>query len=586
MHTKLSFLRSRKHKSAGGFNDLFHKFGGGEAIRRLRHFDHAALEGGAPPRHPYFLESPPHSIRHVWDRLLPHKSPPLGEDDLPKCHEMVNDVRIAIVAGHGYKTMRAQASYAAWGRCVPASRITYYSEEDVGDILGKGIEGFRGIPSELVHVLNETAESLPFHLLPIQNNECGGMREKRQLSNWLLVVGVDTFINLANLDVAITELASAHESDGPPVLAGEVLTYHPSEKQKFVSLAGGILMNRAAVKQGLCKVNYAKGGNCYVEETSNQAVGVADCLERVIGKKLVYTDDNRFNAYFGTQTISDETEVRSPAVDRVDDYVSVGYLDPPSQLTLGGIARVDRNLYDGLLDLGHHESLSVDDIFVMTITGQSVEWRARAVRDSWFRWANSGRNGTARFFSEAQNSELNTVPLNEAKKGHAGSAKIQMILEWTYQNELYRPYPNDKILKYKWFVMTDDDTYIRFPRLVRFLGHYDSRVPTYMGRCQYKTVLGGPGIVLSAAAMVRLREAFLDKDKHRPGASYGDMWIGARVGSEGMRCTDESVFYDRSPAELPDDPARAEHAMSFHMSGKEIPGLFWEDVRSYPDLAL
>lgn len=72
----------------------------------------------------------------------------------------------------------------------------------------------------------------------------------------------------------------------------------------------------------------------------------------------------------------------------------------------------------------------------------------------------------------------------------------------------------------KWFVFMEDDTYISFPNLLRYLAHHDPSTPFYAGaQMQIGDVLfahGGSGFIISRAAM---RQAV---DRRRSNLAYYD----------------------------------------------------------------
>ncbi|KAI2635478.1 glycosyltransferase family 31 protein [Xylaria nigripes] len=96
--------------------------------------------------------------------------------------------------------------------------------------------------------------------------------------------------------------------------------------------------------------------------------------------------------------------------------------------------------------------------------------------------------------------------------------------------------------KAKWFVFIEPDTYLIWPNLLEYLGHFDSKKPHYIGKHMYASGVlfghGGSGFVLSRPAVQKVskywREHQFETDQETLTGWAGDMILGKTISDAGI----------------------------------------------------
>jgi len=133
--------------------------------------------------------------------------------------------------------------------------------------------------------------------------------------------------------------------------------------------------------------------------------------------------------------------------------------------------------------------------------------------------------------------------------------------------------PGMSLESYAWFVVVDDDTYIKVPAFLNALRAHDHRQPTAVGRKFFNDVKGwsllggGPGIALSKGAVRSMAEANC-LEKSFPINSHtvpgGDGWLGQCMNEAGVLLEHDWRFKSLPPFAFSQN--QRDHAVSFHKS--------------------
>eukprot|EP00435_Cladocopium_sp_Y103_P026219 s77_g6.t1 len=157
------------------------------------------------------------------------------------------------------------------------------------------------------------------------------------------------------------------------------------------------------------------------------------------------------------------------------------------------------------------------------------------------------------------------------KQGSGHCTKMQAILRYLHRSRPSR----------RWYVVTDDDTLVNVPRLLRVLDSHDDSLAIYLGerygwshmqdRDGTNYITTGAGMALSNAALQRLMSC--TSCNCRAPDAPDDMSLGSWFRNLGIEATHEEGFHQSEPQNYHKELLRAsDPPVSFHRFNARLPG--------------
>ncbi|CAF4828925.1 unnamed protein product, partial [Rotaria sp. Silwood1] len=157
-------------------------------------------------------------------------------------------------------------------------------------------------------------------------------------------------------------------------------------------------------------------------------------------------------------------------------------------------------------------ALDSKDVLFIVMGSAKQAHKAKLLTETWLQWS----QGNFFIFADAADASipLITLPQLENKPSRDDAQYRQFYgSQWLISNK------SELIKKVKWFVFTDDDTWINVPAILSYLKFFDHRLLLSIGYIWddmwvtgWAYFTGGGGIVLSQAAFLSIIPSIFTKE--------------------------------------------------------------------------
>ncbi|XP_065890244.1 beta-1,3-glucosyltransferase-like [Dysidea avara] len=211
-------------------------------------------------------------------------------------------------------------------------------------------------------------------------------------------------------------------------------------------------------------------------------------------------------------------------------------------------------------------SLSLSDIHIGVKTTEKFHnTRLPILKDTWGKEAGD----SICYYSEIEDTAAGTTSLGIPNIESGYCSKMYAILK--------RAATHEELVTKSWLIITDDDTLLSVPRLLKMLACYNPMEPILMGETYgfmahqpvgYTYITGGGGMVLSRSAVDRI----ISRGRTCPRDDYpDDMFLGTTAKALDIDVVSSNLFHQAQPYNYPAVVLARQTAISFHRHTEQDP---------------